>query len=190
MLRQHESAVFLFVGARKNTLTSVILFFLLFQQGCSTAPPMQTVILPRLLVIAHENPYLTLDPQEKNDSVTWSVMGNIYEPLVEFDRNLKITGRLAERWENPNDLTWRFYLRKNVRFHDGRPFSAEDVVHTIKRALEDNRIGTRPYLISVKDARAVNATTVDIVTDRPNPVLLNRLTFVFIFLPACRRKKR
>ncbi|HSP06200.1 MAG TPA: ABC transporter substrate-binding protein [Acidobacteriota bacterium] len=134
----------------------------------------------KTLVIAHEIPYLSLDPQLKNDNVTWSVIGNIFEPLVEFDSQMKLVGSLAERWENPNDLTWRFYLRRNVRFHDGKPFNAEDVAYTIRRGLAGTNAGTRPYLISVKDVNVIDPLTVDIITDRPNPVLLNRLTFIFI----------
>lgn len=169
------------------TYRSLLLYLILVlvsHTSCKSSQPTQTAEIPeKTLAIAHEGPYLSLDPQLKNDSVTWSVNGNIYEPLVEFDRDMKIVGRLAERWENPNDLTWRFYLRKSVRFHDGKPFGAADVAYTIRRGLLSTSAGTRPYLISVKDVHVIDPLTVDVITERPNPVLLNRLTFIFI-LPA------
>lgn len=159
-----------------------ILFFALCLTGCRPERA-TTMRVPDVLVISHEGPVLSMDPQAYNDSVTWSFQGNIYDPLVTFDSEMKITAGLAERWENPNDLTWRFYLRKNVRFHNGRPFTAADVVFTIKRGLLPTSSGTRPYLISVKSAEKIDDWTIDIVTDRPNPVLLNKLTFLYI-LPA------
>src|SRR5262249_34078913 len=113
-------------------------------------------------------------------------LGNIYEPLVEFDSNMHIVSCLAERWENPSDLVWRFYLRKHIQFHNRKPFTADDVVYTIERGLQ--AAGVRPYLISVKEAKKVSDYVVDIITDRPTPVLLNRLTFVFI-LPSTNSTK-
>lgn len=127
-----------------------------------------------------------MDPQSENDSVTFSVLGNIYEPLVEFDSNMRIASCLAERWENPSDLVWRFYLRPHILFHNGKTFTADDVVYTIQRGLQQP--GIRPYLISVKEAKKVSDHVIDIVTERPTPVLLNRLTFIFI-LPSTNDSK-
>src|SRR5262245_45276266 len=87
------------------------------------------------LIIAHESPFLSLDPQAYNDNATFSVLGNVYDALVSFDPEMKIQSALAERWENPNDLTWRFYLRKNVRFQNGKALTADDVVYTVERGL-------------------------------------------------------
>jgi len=158
---------------------SSVLLFVLALYSCSSEPSPR-IIHQRLLTISHEQPFLTLDPQTKNDNVTWSVLGNIYEPLIEFDPDMKTVGRLAERWENPNDVTWRFYLRKNVHFHNGKALDADDVVYTIERGLSPKGEGIKSYLISVTGAKRIDARTVDIITDHPNPVLLNRLTFVNI----------
>ncbi|HET6266892.1 MAG TPA: ABC transporter substrate-binding protein [Acidobacteriota bacterium] len=132
------------------------------------------------LIIAHESPFLSLDPQAYNDNATFSVLGNVYDALVSFDPEMKIQSALAERWENPNDLTWRFYLRKNVRFQNGKPLTADDVVYTVERGLHGNFAGIKPYLISVKSVKMINPLTVDIITDKPSPVLLNKLTFLYI----------
>ena len=54
--------------------------------------------------------------------------------LVRRDRNLRLEAALAERWEQLDPTTWRFHLRRNVRFSDGSPFTAEDVAFSIARA--------------------------------------------------------
>ncbi len=53
--------------------------------------------------------------------VSRSINTQIFEGLVGFDNTFKLIPLLAEKWENPDDLTWRFYLRKGVKFHNGLP---------------------------------------------------------------------
>jgi peptide/nickel transport system substrate-binding protein len=74
------------------------------------------------------NDILGLDPHANNHGVTNAMKSNMYEPLVRrrFDGSLE--PGLATRWETVNPTTWRFELRRNVRFHDGTPFTADDVV--------------------------------------------------------------
>lgn len=157
---------------------SGILLMVALMAACKQEPRAAQARPEKLLRIAHTQEILTLDPQVLNDAVTRSIQGNIYQELVEFDSDMKITGCLAERWENPNDLTWRFYLRQGVRFHNGKPFSADDVVYTIRRGLSPLAEGAGPYLISVKEAKKISDYVVDIITSKPTPLLLNRLTFV------------
>ena len=47
---------------------------------------------------------------------------------------------LAEKWENVDDLTWKFTLRKDVKFHDGTPFNADSVIYTITRVRDDTKL--------------------------------------------------
>ena len=79
------------------------------------------------LNLAMDQDILTIDPHHHDDSVTHSVLGNVYDPLVSFDRQMRIVPALAVSWENPTDLIWRFRLRPKVTFHDGRAMSAADV---------------------------------------------------------------
>jgi peptide/nickel transport system substrate-binding protein len=62
-----------------------------------------------------------------------SMMLHVFEPLIKRDDNQKLVPGLATSWKALDDLTWEFKLRKNVRFHDGSPFTADDVVFTLKR---------------------------------------------------------
>ena len=79
---------------------------------------------------------------------------------------------------NPTTIT-RFKLRPNVKFHEGEPFTADDVVFSIQRALADTS-NFKPYLAGVKEAKKVDDLTVDIITDGPAPVLVPQLTEVRI----------
>jgi peptide/nickel transport system substrate-binding protein len=73
-----------------------------------------------------------------SDSASHGVAGKIYNGLVEYDKDLKIKGDLAERWEITNEgKTITFYLRKDVRWHDGHPFTAADVEFTYKFMIDD-----------------------------------------------------
>jgi peptide/nickel transport system substrate-binding protein len=82
-----------------------------------------------------------------------------------------------------NPTTTRFKLRPNVRFHDGTPFTADDVVFTVQRALSDTS-NFKPYLAGVKEAKKVDDLTVDILTEGPAPVLIPQLTEIRIMSRA------
>ncbi|WP_239499630.1 ABC transporter substrate-binding protein, partial [Stenotrophomonas maltophilia] len=67
----------------------------------------------------------TLDPYGINETTTLALQGNVYEGLTKRDRDLKIIPGLAERWETlDNGLTWRFHLRRGVKFHNGEDFTS------------------------------------------------------------------
>ena len=74
----------------------------------------------------------TADPHSQNESMTNMMNGQVYEKLVKRGKDLSIGPGLATEWSNPDPLTWRFKLRPNVKFHDGAPFSADDVVFSVE----------------------------------------------------------
>jgi len=125
------------------------------------------------------NDILGLDPHANNHGVTNAMKSNMYEPLVRrrFDGSLE--PGLATRWETVNPTTWRFELRRNVRFHDGTPFTADDVVASFERVRQAS--SDMNYTVqSVERMEKVDDNTVTIVTKGPNPVLLQDLTLFFI----------
>ena len=75
-----------------------------------------------------------LDPHILNETLTLGVLSNVMEGLVRRDVDLKVRPGLATRWETLSPLHWRFHLRRVVRFHDGAPFTAGDVLFTFERA--------------------------------------------------------
>ena len=102
-------------------------------------------------------------PIEDNKGATYQV----YEALLDVDSNLAIVPQLALAWKPLNPTTWEFELRPGVSFHDGTPFTAEDVVFSIERA----RAKTSDFRLRVDGIAAVEAIddhTVRITTTGPD----------------------
>ena len=116
----------------------------------------------------------TLDPHSAQLAVTNRLLMNVYEGLVGRDKNFKLVPWLAVSWTQPDALTWRFKLRPNVKFHDGAPFTADDVVFSLERILSPNS-QLKSAVQGVAKARKVDDLTVDLIMREPNPVLLNHI---------------
>lgn len=88
---------------------------------------------------------------------------NVYEPLIYLGSDYTLQPGLAERWELVNEgKTWRFHLRRGVTFHDGRPFSADDVVYTWGvRQVEGNTLPTVANTLGPDSVQKVDDFTVD-----------------------------
>jgi peptide/nickel transport system substrate-binding protein len=132
---------------------------------------------PEELGVGLESDLLGLDPHRHDENVTYCVMDNIFGHLVEFDDQMRIRPGLAVSWENPGENVWRFQLRPGVAFHNGTPCDAADVKFSLDRA---RGLELGHYLATVKEVRVVDGLTVEVVTSRPSPVLLNKLTFIAI----------
>lgn len=158
--------------ARRSALA--VVFLAASAAACGGEAP------PRTLLVAMEQDVRTLDPHRHDDSVTHSVLANVFEPLVTFDPQMRVVPALAEGWSNPNDLTWRFRLRPRVRFHDGQPLTSRDAKFSLERA---RRLRAAPHLESLVRIDAVDDETLEVGTSVPEPVLLNKLAGVGI-VPA------
>ncbi|HWT10361.1 MAG TPA: ABC transporter substrate-binding protein, partial [Roseomonas sp.] len=117
----------------------------------------------------------SMDPYTRQETFLLSFNANIYEPLVRRDSQMRVEPALAERWENISPTVWRFHLRRNVRFSDGTPFTADDVVFSVQRARAQGS-NIQGVLASVKEVRQVDDHTVDFETTVPNPILLQEIT--------------
>src|SRR5262245_14048470 len=84
---------------------------------------------------AAQNDVITLDPHSQNHATTNGIMQHVYEGLVRYDKDFKIQPSLATSWTQTSPTQLRFVLRKNVRFHDGSPFTADDVVFSFGRIM-------------------------------------------------------
>ena len=119
----------------------------------------------------------SLDPHALALQYQTRVVSQIYESLVFRDRNFAIVPALAVSWETLEPKRWRFKLRPNVRFHDGAPFTADDVVFSIGRALMKN--SQRAFqLKGVVEARKVDNVTIDLILSAPDAVLPEKLIYV------------
>lgn len=138
---------------------------------------------------ASQGDILTMDPHAQNEGLTIAASSYVYEPLVQYDADFNIAPGLATKWEQAQPTTWRFTLRQDVKFHDGSPFTADDVVFSIQRALAPTS-NFKAYVNGITGAKAVDAHTVEIDTVAPNPVLLRQLTNVFIMSRAWSEKNQ
>lgn len=123
---------------------------------------------------ASQGDILTLDPHSQNEGLNIQANLYVYEPLVRYDENFKLEPALAESWEQINPTTMRFKLRPNVKFQDGSPFTAEDVVFSFARAAAPTS-QYKSYVNGVKEVKVIDPLTVDVMTEGPNPVLLRQL---------------
>ncbi|MCX8997120.1 ABC transporter substrate-binding protein [Rhizobiaceae bacterium BDR2-2] len=135
-------------------------------------------VMAETLKLAGTTAALTFDPHSTNDFVTTSIVRQVYESLVELDADMSTVPGLATAWEAVGDNTWRLTLRQNVKFHDGSAMTAEDVAFSVKRqasaALYKTLFG------NIADAKVVDASTVDIVSKGPDPILPVKLTRLFV----------
>ena len=117
----------------------------------------------------------SMDPYTRSETFLLTFTQNFYDPLVRRDRDLKVEPALAERWEQPDPTTWRFHLRRGVKFQGGEPFTADDVLFSHKRASGPGS-NINAYFQSVKEVKKVDEFTVDFVTKAPNPIFLEEIT--------------
>ena len=129
--------------------------------------------------IGNQGDALSMDPHSLNESLQLSVTGNVYEPLVTRDKDLKLIPALATSWKQGSPTVWRFELRQGVRFHDGKPFTADDVLFSLARAAGEGS-DMRSYTNDIKEVRKQGDHVVEIETKTPFPILPDVLTFVYI----------
>jgi peptide/nickel transport system substrate-binding protein len=122
---------------------------------------------------ANQGDLKSLDPYTLRETTTIAHHAHIYEGLVTRDRDLKIIPALAESWETPEPTRWRFHLRKNVKFHNGDPFTADDVIFSADRVRAK---GSNFTTVIPTDAKFVKVDdyTVDVVLGSPNPILISQ----------------
>jgi peptide/nickel transport system substrate-binding protein len=119
---------------------------------------------------ANDGDVRALDPYTFNETVQNSFLENIYEKLVQHGKDLNLEPALAVSWETTGPNVWRFHLRPNVKWQDGKPFTADDVVFSFHRISGKNS-AKRSQVATVKEVRKVDDLTVDFETKGPDPIL-------------------
>ncbi len=127
----------------------------------------------------------TLDPHSQNETFNNGINNLVYEYLVNRDRQslAKHVPALAVSWTNTAPLIWVFKLRQGVKFHDGTPFTAADVVFSFNRAREST-VTFRLYSTQSGIAKKIDDYTVEFTTPVPNPVMLDTLSNIMIMSKA------
>ena len=93
---------------------------------------------------------------------------------------MRIQPCLATSWENPDLLTWIFYLRRGVKFQDGKTLDSGDVVYSYQRLLHGKNLEMAGYLVDISEITENGPLAVRIRTKHPMNVLLNKLRFIQI----------
>jgi len=132
---------------------------------------------------ANDGDPTTMDPHARSDLFVTSFDMNMYEPLLRRNRELRLEPALATEWSNVEPTIWRFKLRQGVEFHDGTPFTADDVVFSAQRAIAPGS-DLAGQLAVVKEVKKVDDYTIDFITDGPAPILPNYLVGIAIMSKA------
>src|SRR5215475_8120109 len=129
----------------------------------------------------------SMDPYARQETFLLTFTSNIYEPLIRRDRNLKLEPALAEKWGQKDPTTWFFDIRPNVKFHDGSPLTADDVVFSLNRA---NGPGSnmQSNFVSLKEIKKAGDLKVEVTTLYPDPLLADKWASIGIMSKAWAEK--
>ncbi|CAM3224892.1 ABC transporter substrate-binding protein [Nocardioides dubius] len=108
-----------------------------------------------------------------------TVQNNVFDPLVRIVGGEEPEARLAESWEQTDDLTWDFKLRQGVTFHDGTELTADDVVFSFDYPRENTTL-VASLILNLDKVTKVDEETVRITTKTPDPLLLNSIAYISI----------
>ena len=134
------------------------------------------------LTIGLASDALFMDPSQQDETVTNTMGRYMFDGLVNNNAQDKAVPGLATSWKVDKDnVTWTFNLRKGVKFHDGSPFTADDVVFTIDNA---RKCIVKDFVDPIKEVRVINPYQIQIVTKAPYAVLLKSLAPVRILPKA------
>ncbi len=123
---------------------------------------------------AAQNDILTLDPHSQNHATTNAILMHAYEGLTRYNKEYQVEPALATKWTYISPTQVRFDLRKGVKFQDGSPFTADDVVFSFSRIKQPQ--GTMQiYVTGISDIKKVDDYTVDLILAAPQPILLRNI---------------
>jgi peptide/nickel transport system substrate-binding protein len=130
------------------------------------------------LVLALDTDQNNMDPHMHFLRVGILMNINMYDSLLHKNTKLEYEPSLATEWQALNETTWEFKLRQGVKFHNGDAFSAEDVQFSFDRVLDPNTKSPQYGNIrGIKEVKIIDPHTVHLITDKPFPLLLERVVF-------------
>ena len=124
----------------------------------------------------------SMDVQVACDSVTWSALRMVHDPLLYINDQSEVKPWLAESYRQINATTWQFKLRSGVTFHNGEPFNAAAVKFSLER-FNNPRVCLRTTFQSIKQVDVVNDQTVNVVLTAPDWSIINLLATWADMLP-------
>ena len=153
--------------------------------AAATALPAQA----QTLRWAAQNDILTMDPHSQNHATTNAILMHAYEGLTRYSATYQVEPALATKWTFISPTQVRFDLRKGVKFHDGTPFTADDVVFSFGRIKQPQ--GTMQiYVTGINEVKKIDDFTIDLVLAAPSPILLRNIIDFRIMSKAWADKNR
>lgn len=133
------------------------------------------------LVIGLGSEPSSIDPHYHNLGPNNQLARHIFESMVHADENQRLGPGLAVSWKPISDTTWEFKLRQGVTFHDGSPFTADDVLFTFERA---PKVEASPSSFALytkgKTLKKIDDFTIHIITEKPYPLMPNDVSTIYI----------
>lgn len=120
---------------------------------------------------------VSLDPQVQLSGGMLQLSHWVFDPLCRWTQEGTFEPRLATKWEQINDKTMRFYLRKGVKFHSGNEFTAKDVKFTFERFYKSADF--KGLFTPFEGCEIVDDYTVDLKSKQPYGLFLNMATYIF-----------
>jgi peptide/nickel transport system substrate-binding protein len=146
-------------------------------QPAAQTPSKKSVALLRVGVT---QPFISdFYPKSETSILPLEVNAQIFEGLTKYQNENQVVPNLATSWTNPNNTTWDFKLKPNVKFHDGHDLTAQAVKASIE-ALMPTDYG-KSYASTIKTVTAKDNLTVEIVTSAPDPLLPTELANLWIY---------
>ena len=129
------------------------------------------------LIVAQGATRTTMDPQGQNDQPSAQVRAMIYDTLLFQTEDMEIEPGLAHDWEQIDDVTWEFYLREGVYFHNGEELTAQDVKFTYERLIDPEEASPSGFILEIlREIEVVDDYTIRLHLEEPFVPLLSHLT--------------
>ncbi|MBM4441549.1 MAG: hypothetical protein FJ027_14135 [Candidatus Rokubacteria bacterium] len=127
------------------------------------------------ITIAQPADATTMDPGRSTQVLTVNYFHNLYDTLTRWDASLKLQPALATAWKPVGETVWEVTLRAGVKFHDGTPFTAEDVKAVYERNLAPGKTVVTAGFATIDKLDAVSPTLLRITTKKPDPLMPVRM---------------
>jgi peptide/nickel transport system substrate-binding protein len=181
MLNKILKTIGLLVGIVVFLLLGMYLFFeKQFDEVVDVFTPVDERSEIEEITLLEPYPSLGYDPLQFNP-FSRQRLNQVYESLIRPDMDLNMESALALSWGLINDTTWEFNIRKNVKFHDGSEMDELDVIDSIDKARFDEKSELSEFLSTIKEIRRVEPYKIEIETIKPDPLLLQRLSTVYVY---------
>ena len=155
---------------------AAVLVLALFALAAATAPV--SAQAKDTLTVALVSHAPTLDPHMHFERVGILVNINMFDSLLHRNIKLQFEPSLATSWKAISDTQWEFKIRKGVRFHNGDVMTPADMKYSFDRVIDQTKKSPQYGNIrAIKEVKVIDADTVHLITDKPFPLLLERLVF-------------